>query len=152
VLAAIAAAIVVAVLLIDKGSGHHASHSSTAAKGASKVKVTAQIVMRPPTSASHSVGAVDILTEGSRKAFFIAAEKLPATHGFYYAIWLYNSPTSAKALNRAPAVGSSGTLQGGSLLPEDAGNYKQILLTRETASRPTQPGTVALQGNFTLGG
>jgi hypothetical protein len=151
VLALIVAAAVAAVLLITGGSGKSSRHTGTTAATGSKVKVTARIIMRPPNPASHAIGAVDVLAEGSRHAFFIAAEKLPATNGFYYAIWLYNSPTSHRPLNRAPAVGSNHSLQGGSLLPSDAGNYSKILLTRETSTSPTQPGPTVLEGNFTLG-
>ncbi|HMD52741.1 MAG TPA: hypothetical protein VKG62_08490, partial [Solirubrobacteraceae bacterium] len=89
--------------------------------------------------------------EGSRRAFYIVAANLPPSHGFFYALWLYNSPTSNRPLSRAPAVGASGRLEGGSLLPSDAGQFKQLLLTRETSTAPTHPGPVVLQGQFTLG-
>jgi hypothetical protein len=54
-------------------------------------------------------------------------------------------------LNKSPAVGSNGKLQGGSLLPADAGRYHQLLLTRETTERPTHPGPSVLEGSFKLG-
>jgi hypothetical protein len=77
-------------------------------------------------------------------------------------IWLYNSPTSAEALSRAacpasehvpscPTVGANGRLQGGALLPSNAGDYSHILLTRETSEHPTSPGPVVLSGPFSLG-
>ena len=94
---------------------------------------------------------MDILTEGSRRAFYIAAEHLPPTHGFFYALWLYNSPTSHEPLSRAPAVGANRRLEGGALLPSNAGSFHTMLLTRETNSRPTHPGHVILTGPFTLG-
>ena len=77
---------------------------------------------------------------------------LAPSKGFYYAIWLYNSPTSSEPLTRSPTVKSDGKVAGGALLPSNAGNFHEMLLTRETTSRPTSPGTVVLQGPFSLGG
>ncbi len=93
---------------------------------------------------------VDILSEASKLAFFIEAQHLPESKGFYYAIWLYNSPTSALPLSKSPAVGSTHRLAGGSLLPSSAGNYHEILLTEETAAHPTRPGHVVLRAPFAL--
>jgi hypothetical protein len=91
-----------------------------------------------------------VLSEGSKYAFYLAAEHLPPSKGFFYAIWLYNSPTSHEALSKSPPVGSDGRLQGGALLPADAGSFHQMLLTRETNSRPTHPGPIVLSGAFAL--
>ncbi len=90
-----------------------------------------------------------VLAEGSKRAFFIAAQNLPATKGFYYAIWLYNSPSSALPLSRSPQVGSTHSLAGGSALPANAGEFHEILLTRgdRGATRPT-PATWSLRGPF----
>ena len=96
------------------------------------------------------MGVVEILSEGDKRAFYIQAEHLPRTNGFYYALWLYNSPSSSEALSRAPSVGKSRKLAGGALLPEDAAKYHKILLTRETSSRPTHPGKVVLRGEFKM--
>ncbi len=35
----------------------------------------------------------EVLAEGSKHAFYLSAEGLPPTHGFFYAVWLDNSPT-----------------------------------------------------------
>ena len=92
----------------------------------------------------------EVLSEGSKYAFYLAAEGLAPTHGFFYAVWLYNSPTSAEALSKSPQVGSDGRLQGGALLPANAANYRRMLLTRETSERPTHPGPIVLSGAFAL--
>jgi hypothetical protein len=36
----------------------------------------------------------------------------------------------------------------GSVLPANAGNFKQLLLTVETQSDPKTPGTIVLEGPF----
>ncbi len=75
-----------------------------------------------------------------------------AVEGFFYAVWLYNSPTSSAPLGKIPPVSSKGQAQGGALLPANAGDYREILLTRETNSHAAQPGPVVLSGAFSLGG
>jgi hypothetical protein len=153
-LAAIAAAVIVAVVLITGGGGSHASkgpsRSSAAAKTTSGPSIAQRLTLTSPTPGSKMVGVMDILVEGSRRAFFIDAENLPESKGFFYALWLYNSPTSHRPLSASPPVGSSHRLQGGALLPSDAGSYHTVLLTRETSRTPAQPGPVVLSGAFSL--
>jgi hypothetical protein len=162
-LVGIAAAVVVAVILLSAGGGSHPkAASATSASGASNgakasttttgPTVSQRLTLRSPNPGSATVAAVEILTEGGKRAFYMAAEHLPPSKGFYYGIWLYNSPTSAEQLSRSPTVGSNERIAGGALLPANAGNYHEMLLTRETSSHPTHPGPVVLQGAFSLGG
>jgi hypothetical protein len=127
--------------------------SSTAKSGSSKTPtVTNQLTLTPPEPSSKAIGIVEVLAEGSQRAFYMAAEHLPPSTGFTYVIWLYNSPSSAEAISKAPKVGSNGRLQGGALLPSNAADYHQILLTHETSEHPTHPGPTVLSGAFSLGG
>ncbi len=167
-LAAIVAVIVVAVVLIA-GSGGGGSHSSSATASAEtetgttsstgttgtqtgKAKEDKRITLDSPDSTSKSAGVAEVLSEGNQYAIYLAAQHLPPSKGkgFFYAVWLYNSATSFEAVSRAPEVGSNGSVQGGALLPKDAGKYHTMLLTRETASTPTKPGPVVLSGPFAL--
>jgi Sigma-70, region 4 len=174
-LAALVVVVVVVVILATGGGSHKASTTATgttipgatttsnsattpgtstssgSAKKAASPTVDKQIPLTSPEPGSKSVGLAEVFSEGSKRAFYIAAEHLPPSTGFFYAVWLYNSPTSALALSKSPAVSSNGRLQGGALLPATAGNYREMLLTRETSSRPTQPGPVVLRGAFSLG-
>jgi len=165
-LAALVAGVIAAVVLIlDSGSGSSHKHpkatagtsatagntGQTSSTQATKTKEDKRITLRPPPgSGSHALGVAEVLSEGSKYAFYMAAEGLPPSHGFFYAVWLYNSPTSAEALSKSPAVGSDGRLQGGALLPANAGSYHRMLLTRETSERPTHPGPIVLSGAFAL--
>jgi hypothetical protein len=124
--------------------------SSTSTK-ATKPTVDKQIALTSPEPNSKTVGLVEILSEGSKRAFYLAAEHLPPSTGFFYAVWLYNSPTSSAPLGKIPPVSSKGQAQGGALLPANAGDYHEILLTRETNSQATKPGPVVLSGAFSLG-
>ncbi|HEY4451480.1 MAG TPA: sigma-70 region 4 domain-containing protein [Solirubrobacteraceae bacterium] len=156
-LAALVVAIVVAVILITTSGGgssakSNAAKTSTTAASKAGPTLSATLPLRSPSPGSSTVGVVAVLSEKGKHAFYIEAQHLPATHNFYYAIWLYNSPTSARALSKGPAVGTTHKLAGGSALPTNAGEYHEILLTRETNSHPTQPGAVVLRGAFNLGG
>ena len=95
---------------------------------------------------------MEILSEGGKRAFYIQAEHIPATRGFFYAIWLYNSHNSALPLSKSPPVGKSHKLAGAALLPSNASRYREILLTRETSTRPAHPGHVVLRGRLNLKG
>ncbi len=131
------------------GKSGTTSTGSASASGI-RAKEDRRITLTSPDPTSKAVGVAEVLSEGSQYAFYLAAEHLPPSKGFFYAVWLYNSPTSFEALSRAPSVGSNGSVQGGALLPKDAGKYHTMLLTRETQSTPTTPGTIVLRGAFGL--
>jgi hypothetical protein len=153
-LAGIVVVVVVAVLLLG-GGGKKSANSKTSSSAATKTGPTVenQISLKPPPGTkSGSIGVVEVIAEKSKQAFFIEAQRLPESKGFYYAIWLYNSPTSALALSKSPSVGSTHRLAGGSLLPSTAASYKEILLTKETTAHPAHPGRVVLRGAFSLTG
>ena len=95
-------------------------------------------------------GTAYVLSDGGRRAFYVAAQGLPPSSGFFYAVWLYNSPSSAEPLGRASSVSSNGRLQGGNPLPSNASDYAKFIVTRETSTHPSQPGPMVLSGSFTL--
>jgi len=175
-LAGIVVVVVVVAVLLTSGGGSSGSGSGSSHTGANKVAsststsantsstgstgtksgaktpaVTNQLALTPPEPSSKAVGLVEVLAEGSQHAIVIAAEHLPPSTGFFYLVWLYNSTSSATPVGRAPTVGANGRLQGGALLPSNAGDYHHILLTRETSEHPTTPGPVVLSGAFSLG-
>jgi hypothetical protein len=137
-----------------KTSGASSTPTSTStAKQGAKPTVDKQIALTSPEPASKAVGLVEVVSEGSKHAVYIAAEHLPQPPaGSFYAVWLSNSPTSSTPLGRTPAVGANGRLQAGTLLPANAGDYQKILLTRETSTKAAEPGPTVLSGAFSLGG
>jgi outer membrane biosynthesis protein TonB len=153
-LAILLAAVVVVVILIVNNSGggkHHSSStkstsSSTSASGGPKEE--GRFTLKPPESSSASTGVAEILSESGKKALFVQAEHIPATKGFFYAIWLYNSTNSALPVSRSPEVSSTHAFSGAVALPSNAGEFKEILVTRETSTKPTRPGHVVLRGPF----
>lgn len=130
----------------------HAPAVAAASKTGTGPAIDARLPLTDPNGSKSRAGLVQILSEGGKRAFYTVAEGLPPTHGFFYALWLYNSPSSSVPLGKAPAVGSNKRLEGGGLLPENAGEFKEILLTRETSTRASHPGTIVLSGPFSLSG
>jgi hypothetical protein len=160
-LGGIVAAIVVAVILLSGGGGSsHAKSAGTSSSAASTSaktskngpKVDQRLTLKSPSAGGSAIALVEILSEGGKRAFYMAAEHLPPSTGFYYAIWLYNSPSSSEALTRSPTVTSNEKLAGGALLPSNAGSFHEMLVTRETAGKPARPGPIVLRGPFSLGG
>ena len=152
-LGGIAVVIVAAILILSANNGSGSKHSSTTSTTSTTTKgpkVIARVAMTSPHPGSRSVGLVDVLEESGKRAFYIAAENLPPSKGFFYAIWLYNSPHHAEAVSKSPEVTSNKKLAGGALLPSNAAEYHTMLLTRETQTVPTHPGPVVLHGALNL--
>ncbi len=166
-LAAIVAAVIVVVVLIANsgGSSSHSnagassnttSASSTTTSGSSKASsgphVDKQLNLTAPDPSSSAVGLVEIVSEGSKRAFLLSAEHFPpTTAGFFYAAWLSNSSSDNVLLGRAPSVSSNGKLQAVGALPTNAGSFHTMLITRETSTHPKSPGPIVLSGAFSLG-
>jgi hypothetical protein len=164
-LAAIVAVVIVAVVLIANNSGGSShgstgtsSSSSTTSTGASSTPaatgtphIDKQLALTSPDPSSSAAALVEIVSEGSKRAFLLSAEHLPTTAaGSFYAAWLYNSPSHAAALGRAPNVSSDGKLQAVGALPGNASSFHTMLLTRETSTHPTHPGPIVLSGAFSV--
>ncbi|HEX3691891.1 MAG TPA: sigma factor-like helix-turn-helix DNA-binding protein [Solirubrobacteraceae bacterium] len=154
-------AIVVAIVLSSggggdsKGSSAKTASSTTAGTGSTgaakaSTRIDNKIALTPPEPESKALGEAYVLSDGARHAFYVAAKSLPPSQGFFYAVWLYNSPSSAAPLGRAPAVSSDGRLEGGGPLPSNAANYAKLIVTRETNTHATHPGSIVLSGSFSL--
>jgi Sigma-70, region 4 len=151
--------VVLAIVLTGGGNGSSAksgaAHGATGTAGASasaggQVQLNKQIRLTPPAGGS-ALGAAAVLSQNGKYVLALAAEHLPPTQGFFYAAWLYNSPTQAYALGKAPSVSSDGKLKPvAQALPESAGQYHQLIVTKETNEHPSQPGETVLTGAFSL--
>jgi hypothetical protein len=163
-LGGIVVAIVVAVILLSSGGGKSSgagssssstpastsSSSSTGTSSAAKPRIDKKLTLSPLEPGAGGSGEAYVLSDGARHAFYVAAKGLPASRGFFYAVWLYNSPSSSAPLGRSPSVGSDGRLEGGGPLPSNASNYAKLIVTRETSTHTRHPGTIVLSGNFAL--
>jgi Sigma-70, region 4/Anti-sigma-K factor rskA len=163
-LGAIVVVIVVAVVLITNSGGKGStptttsagtststtgtSSTSTASGAKPSLNNTIQLTSTEPSLKAS--GTAYVLSEGGRYAFYVTAQGLPPSSGFFYAVWLYNSPSSAKPLGRASNVTSNGRMDGGNPLPTGANDYAKFIVTRETSTHPSQPGPTVLSGAFSL--
>jgi hypothetical protein len=154
--------IVAVVLIANSGGSSHSPTSASTTTGASGTgtsstgsgsgpQVDKQLDLVSSDPASNAVGVAEIVSEGSKYAFLLSAEHLqPTSDGVVYVAWLYNSPSDAVPLGRAPSVNSDGKLQAVGALPTNATHFHTMLLTRETSTHPKQPGTTVLSGPFSI--
>lgn len=156
-LGAIVVVIVVAVVLISTSGGKGSSPSTTTSSStastttsAGKPSLNKTISLTSPDPELKASGTAYVLSESGRSAFYITAQGLPPSSGFFYAVWLYNSPSSSTPLGRASSVASDGRMQGGNPLPTNASLYHQLIVTRETSTHPSHPGPIVLRGTFAL--
>jgi hypothetical protein len=127
------------------------SGTGSTSGAAPKAQVVGQTNLNPPSGTSQAKGVGFVVKEGSAYGIVIEAAKVAPNSHNAYAAWLYNSGTDAYRLGFvSPPVGKNGQLQVGSPLPTNAGHFKKLLLTVETQSNPKSPGTIVLEGPFSL--
>jgi hypothetical protein len=122
--------------------------SSTTTTAANGAKLVAQINLTAPHTTSKAIGVALVLKQGANTGIAIRAQNLPA-NGKHdaYAVWLYKSSSDSHILGFVnPSVGANGVLQAEAALPANAGQFTQLLVTRETQQRPSTPGAIVLQG------
>jgi hypothetical protein len=164
----LAIVIVVVVVLLLTGGSSKQPRSQTSAEGttsptstvasasASSTTVTPvyQINLSSPTSTKGREGAADVVRADGKLGLVLVAEGLAANTKNAYGVWLYNSKTGAADFlgfynDQVTSTGKTkGALTAEKLLPADATQYNELLLTLETAESPTKPGTIVLQGTF----
>jgi sigma-70-like protein/anti-sigma-K factor RskA len=159
-LGGILAVVVVAVILLtgggDKSSGSGAStsptttHTTPASTSSAKPKIDKRLTLAAVEPSLKASGEAYVLSQGKRRAFYVTAHGLPSSQGFFYAVWLYNSPSSSAPLGRSPTVGSDGKLEGGGPLPSNARDYARMVISRETSTHATRPTQLVLSGSFAL--
>jgi Sigma-70, region 4 len=149
---------VVVVLVTSGGSGHKTTSasasttSSTTSTGStSSPQIIGQINLNSPSSGSKAAGLAELFKRGATVGILIAAQNvIPNTKHDAYAVWLFNSRSDSHLLGFVnPGVGSNGRLSTAGALPANAGHFKQLLVTRESARNPKQPGTIVLEGALT---
>jgi hypothetical protein len=125
--------------------------TSTTSGAVGGAKVVTQINMHPAAAGSKAIAVAEVLQENSQRELAIVGQNIPPnTAHNSYAVWLYNSPSSADRLGFvSPGITSSGKLSAATPLPATAGSYKELIITTETAAHPKSPGPILLQGTIT---
>lgn len=155
-------AVILALRLGDDGGGGAASSATTTATATAttpanlqttptgdKFQIVAQGTLAPPRGVeSGARGRVAIVRfpDNNQFRFALTAERLrPSRKGSAYGIWLYTSDDRKQFLGFPDTnVGQDGKLQTVSDLSPETPAYGAVLLTRETADKPTKPGAVVL--------
>ncbi|CAA9511388.1 MAG: hypothetical protein AVDCRST_MAG67-2752 [uncultured Solirubrobacteraceae bacterium] len=115
-----------------------------------KFEVVAQGTLAPPDGGdTDAKGQVAIVRFPDNNQFRLAlqATGLPPSsrRGSAYGVWLYTSDDKKQFLGFPDArVGNDGRLETVSDLSPETPAYGAVLLTRETADKPTKPGTLVL--------
>jgi hypothetical protein len=166
---AVALAIVLAVVLIDRGDdGQSAPASSTQAQARAQTQTSATTaaraqartiggaVLRSPSGGSGLGAALVQQGTDGRRLLAIEAARLPANASQqFYAIWLQGTAGN-RFLGFVPRqVRANGTFTVSSALPRaiDLPAYTTVLITSEGASAvPATPGTTVLSGPLRLAG
>lgn len=161
-LGGILVAVVVAVILLTNNGGKSPNsgastattttptHTTSTSTSSAKPKLDKKISLEAVEPSLKATGEAYVLSEGKRRAFYVTARGLPPSQGFFYAVWLYNSPSSSAPLGRSPTVGSDGKLEGGGPLPASARDYAKMVISRETSTHATRPTQIVLSGDFAL--
>ncbi len=165
-LGGILVAVVVAVILLTTGGSKSsgsgattsastststtATHTTSTSASAAKPKIDKKISLEAVEPSLKYSGEAYVLSQGKRRAFYVTAHGLPPSQGFFYAVWLYNSPSSSAPLGRSPTVGTDGKLEGGGPLPSNARDYAKMVISRETSTHATHPTQIVLSGDFAL--
>jgi hypothetical protein len=147
---------VVAVLLITSGGGGSkktGTLSSTPTTGTgttAQATPVAQINMRSP-SGGRALGLAQVFAQSNRRLLIVAGQGVSPGA---YALWLYTSPSKSRLLGFVPSrVGKDGKFVTQGVLPNDAGNFQNLVVTAEKVSGsrpalPKTPGTIVLQGKL----
>lgn len=161
-LGALAVGLTLVVLLLvgaiggdDDDGGGNAGTTTT-----SQPVVEAQINLEPAREGSDALGVANVVSQDGQRAIAVIAQGLQASP--YYAVWLYTSPSQAQFLGFAPPVENSGEakgrLQGLAGLPENADQYRELVIARQSKESsqgqepPSRPGTIVLRGQFRTSG
>ena len=152
-------AVVVVLLLTSGGGGSKSSKASTVSStpttgtGTTQATPVAQINLRPP-SGGKQLGLAQVFQQGNQRLLIVAGQGLPTGA---YALWLYTSPAKSRLLGFVPSrVGKDGKFVTQGVLPNDAGNFQNLVVTAEKVSGsrpalPKTPGTIVLQGKLQTG-
>jgi hypothetical protein len=151
------AGVVIAIVIIlvtslggdDGGQTTTTPAALTTPKG-DKIEVVAHASLAPPKgskSKARGDAAIVHFPETDQYRFGLNASGLPPgrPRGAAYGVWLYTSNDKKRFLGFPDmTVGKDGKLQTVSDLSPDTPTYGAVLLTRETADSPKQPGTIVL--------
>jgi len=154
-------AAVVLVLILGGGDAKKSGSASTASTASTATtttggttQVVAQVNFKSPNRNGKALGVGQVVRRAGQPGVVIQGQGLAqSSRSFAYAVWLYNSRADARRLGFVnPGVGKDGRLVAVSGLPANASRFRNLIVTRETSSRPKRPGAIVLIGKLSLSG
>jgi hypothetical protein len=146
---------VVAILVLKKGDSPSTSAATTTAaatsatgtSGAAGSLADQQINLTAPSGGSKKALGVAIVQQGG---LALQAQGVPAST--LYKVWLWNTASDALPLGYAKYDAKTKRIAGSlQSLPAEAASYGNLVITRETSTTATKPGTVVLRGALKRG-
>lgn len=109
----------------------------------------ALVRLAAPAGTSTATGEAAISQTNGAISMQIDAHRVHHAHG-RYGLWLYSNPGHQQylGLDVQRALSPRDTLVGDATPPRNFRSYRQLLVTRQTGSKPTAPGTVILEGEI----
>jgi hypothetical protein len=137
-----------------------ARQSSTAARtrtsatsSSAKLGIVAQLnLLSQQRAYASAVGVAQIVRTGASTGLMLVAQRMPANPANeYYAVWLSNTASDSLFLGFLPKrLTATGDLNADAVLQTSDSRYSKLLVTLETPTHSTVPGTVVLEGPFKL--
>jgi hypothetical protein len=147
-----ATCVVAAILiLIAEHPNHKAPRARPAKSQPNAAQTLHRLVLQPAGPQKTAFGAAAIVRQNGSMLLLLQARGLTPNHRDSYAVWLFNTPADSRLLGFVtPLVGPDGTFSSGVSLPDDAVRFRNLVITRETAARPTVPGKAILRSPLSL--
>jgi hypothetical protein len=161
------AVIVVAVVLAfvflrgDDDTGSQAASQATATPTATATpRIVAQVPLTGVGPASKAKGTMTVFLVGRQLGFQIEGQNVPPNKSRdRYGVWFTGPGGKADLIGVAgDPVGSDGALgvlgpptDKAQQFPQQLANHRQVVVSRETKSGPTQPGPMILRGRLPTG-
>jgi hypothetical protein len=152
----LAVVLLVAVVLLGRGFLGGDDDAANDGDGAAQTQpgqpqVVGQINLTSSPEDADYVGLVQIVNQNGERALAIVGQDLPpSSERAAYAVWLYNSPSQARRLGFPPPVGEDGRLSGLATLPENAGDFREVVISRDSDAEQDRPGRIVLRGELEL--
>lgn len=147
--------IILILVIANLGGGGDDTKTATVTRTAPAdgPQTISQGTLAPPagakSDASAQAGIIRYRKTNNFKLLVAAKNVQPPPTGSSYGVWLYSSKADKQFLGFPQAsVSEDGELDVVADLTPDTPNFKEVLITRETAENPSAPGEIVLRGKL----
>jgi hypothetical protein len=132
----------------DDGGGGKTTPAASTSATQPQAQVEAQVNLVPPSSRKglKALGVVLVQKAQGQDQIVAAVQGLPKPNSGGYGIWLYSGPGKAQWLGFFASQDNQGRLLARGRLKASIGDYREVLVTRESKGNPPRPGSIFLRG------